>query len=236
MAAGPATDFYVATLHRLKEAGIPFLVGGAYALGAYADIYRETKDFDIFCRAADYPAILGVLSEAGWRIEVTDANWLAKAFYDGYYVDLIFNSHNGLCPVDDSWFEHAPASEVLGVKVRLVPPEEVIWTKVYVQDRHRFDGADVYHIIRKIGAQLDWERLLQRFAVHWQLLLGQLLTYRFVYPSDAHQVPAQVMQTLLEREREQESLPTSQDRICRGQMLSTTQYEIDIKDWGYAPR
>ena len=40
--------FYVRTLAVLIEAGIPFLVGGAYALAKHAGIERHTKDLDIF--------------------------------------------------------------------------------------------------------------------------------------------------------------------------------------------
>lgn len=235
-AADAAGKFYAATLRRLQKSGIPFLIGGAYTLPVYADIRRETKDLDLFCRAMDYPALLGILADAGCRIEVTDANWLAKAFHKDHFVDLIFNSHNGLCPVDDAWFVHARRADVLGVTVDLVPPEEVIWTKVYIQDRRRFDGADICHILRKMGDSLDWERLLQHLEVHWQLLLAQLITFRFVYPSERDKAPSWVMDALLTRQRELEQLPPSQDAICRGQMLSTAQYEVDIREWGYAPR
>ena len=41
-------DFYVRTLAVLNESGVPFLVGGAYALARYAGIERHTKDLDIF--------------------------------------------------------------------------------------------------------------------------------------------------------------------------------------------
>ena len=36
----------------LNESGVPFLVGGAYALAKHAGIERHTKDLDIFVRRA----------------------------------------------------------------------------------------------------------------------------------------------------------------------------------------
>ena len=45
--------FYVRTLAVLNEAGVPFLVGGAYALAKHAAIERHTKDLDIFVRTDD---------------------------------------------------------------------------------------------------------------------------------------------------------------------------------------
>lgn len=228
-----AEQFYVEALDNLGRTAIPFMVGGAYALREYADIYRDTKDLDIFCKASDYPLLLDALGRQGYDTEITDANWLAKARRGQHFIDIIFNSGNGICPVDDGWLEHAPAVELLGRSVKLIPAEEEIWTKSYVQGRHRFDGADVLHILRKRGKSLDWERLLARFEGHWEVLLAHLLTFQFVYPSERDSVPPAVMGELLERARRQLELPVPRDRICRGPLLSRTDYEVDIDTWGY---
>lgn len=37
----------------LRDAGLPHLVGGAFALRHYAGIERHTKDLDVFVRRAD---------------------------------------------------------------------------------------------------------------------------------------------------------------------------------------
>jgi hypothetical protein len=50
--------FYVRTLAVLNEAGVPYLVGGAYALAKHAAIERHTKDLDIFVHRRDRDAIL----------------------------------------------------------------------------------------------------------------------------------------------------------------------------------
>ena len=73
-------DFYVRTLAVLNEAGVPFLVGGAYALATHAGIERHTKDMDIFVRRGDRDPILRTLEAAGYRTEVTFPHWLAKAY------------------------------------------------------------------------------------------------------------------------------------------------------------
>jgi hypothetical protein len=231
-----AESYYLDAINDLMRAGVPFMVGGAYAMRAYADVYRDTKDLDIFCKARDYPSILETLADRGYGTELTDANWLAKAFHGDYYVDVIFNSRNGLCPVDDSWFEHARPGKILDVDVGLVPPEEQLWTKLYVQDRHRFDGADVNHIIRKMGPELDWKRILGRLEVHWELLLQSLVHFRFVYPSEDDRVPHWLMEELLDRMRLQETMPPSKDPVCRGPMVSHADYDPDIVEWGYKPR
>ena len=58
---------------------------------------------------------------------------------------MIFSSGNGVATVDDEWFAHAPEGEVLGLPVRLVPAEEMIWSKAFIMERERFDGADIMH-------------------------------------------------------------------------------------------
>ncbi len=141
-------EFYLAALGVLQAADLPFLVGGAYALAEYTGIIRHTKDFDVFARPEDSQRILDSFSRAGYRTEMTFPHWLGKAFFNGDVVDVIFSSGNGICRVDDGWFEHAPSANILGVPVQLVPAEEMIWSKGFVQERERFDGADIAHILR----------------------------------------------------------------------------------------
>ena len=71
-----AKEFYCRTVRKLTEMGIPFLVGGAYALQRYTGIVRHTKDFDIFIRRGDYVRLMEVLKEAGCRTELTFPHWL----------------------------------------------------------------------------------------------------------------------------------------------------------------
>jgi hypothetical protein len=84
----------------------------------------------------------GPLESAGYRTEVSFPHWLAKAFGDDGFVDVIFSSGNSVAEVDEEWFTHASQDEILGVPVSLCPAEEMIWHKGYVQERERFDGAD----------------------------------------------------------------------------------------------
>ena len=224
--------FYRHVLEILRDAHLPFLVGGAYALSYYTGITRHTKDFDLFVRAADNRRTLDILAAAGYRMEHTFSHWLGKVFWDSDFVDVIHNSGNGLCPVDDDWFAHAVEGEVLGTRVAIVPVEEIIWQKAYIMERERFDGADILHLIRARGSHLDWNRLLARFGPDWRVLLSHLLLYGFVYPDEQDVVPPLVLQKLSERLREKPgSTPVA--HLCRGPLLSRTQYLPDIEHWGY---
>jgi hypothetical protein len=69
---------------------------------------------------------------------------------------------------------------------------------------------------------------------HWHLLLSQLLSFQFVYPSEFHEIiPKWLFDELLHRAAEQYELPSPVERVCRGPVIDQTQYEIDIKEWGY---
>src|SRR5439155_12489671 len=130
--------------------------------------WRSTKNLDVFLRARDVTATLDALDAAGFRVELTDPSWLAKAFRDGVLVDLIFSSYNGLFPVDDDWFENARPGRVVGVPSQLVGPEEMIVSKAFVAARERFDGSDISWLIRTIGDRLDGEPVANMMAGHWE--------------------------------------------------------------------
>ena len=142
----------------LSDAGVPFLVGGSHAFLEYTGIVRTTKDFDLFLRKADMERAMEALRAAGYRAELTFPHWLGKAWQHDDFVDLVFSSGNGLAVVDDGWFDHAVETQVLGMPVKIVPCEEFVWQKSFVMERERFDGADIMHVLRARGAQLDWAR------------------------------------------------------------------------------
>jgi hypothetical protein len=225
--------FYRHVLLTVTEAGPPFLVGGAFALRYYAGIVRHTKDLDLFVRPQDYPRVLEKLAAQEYRTELTDPKWLAKIFSGEDYVDVIFGSGKGLDPVDEVWFEHAVEGEVLDLPVRLCPAEEMIWSKAFVMERERYDGADIAHLLRARGQEMDWPRLLQRFGVHWRVLFSHLILFGFIYPNERSQIPGWVVPELVRRLQEEASKSPSSSRLCQGTFLSNTQYLVDLERWGY---
>lgn len=226
-------SFYCAALRVLQQAQVPFLVGGAYALARHTGIVRHTKDLDIFTRPTDCERVLQVFSAAGYRTEITDPRWLAKAHSGEDFIDIIFSSGNGIAEVDDAWFEHAIEAKIMGLSVQLCPPEETIWSKAFVMERERFDGADVAHLLRAYGERLDWDRLLDRFGAHWRVLFSHVVLFGYIYPGDRGRIPASVMEALLNRLQAEVHSPSTAGRLCQGTLLSKAQYAIDIDQWGY---
>lgn len=149
------------------------------------------------------------------------------------FIDIIFGTTTGICPVDDTWFENAHKETVVGIEAFIIPPEELIWSKSFRQDRDKFDGADIHHLFLIKGQELDWKRLLTRMESYWEILLAHILTFRFVYPADRDVVPQWLLDTLLERLHHHKQLPPPENRVCRGRIFSPTQYEHAMQEWGY---
>lgn len=221
--------FYKDIVSALNESGITYLLGGAYAFGVYTGIQRDTKDLDVFVRPEDCSRVLSFFSARGYKTELYFSHWIGKVYCGKYFIDVIFNSGNGLSPVDEEWFRHSRAGECFGIPVQLCPPEEMIWQKAFVQERERFDGADVIHLIHSCGADFDWERLLRRFHRHWRILLSHLVTYGLVYPSERRTIPSWVLTDLISRLKEEIDLPPPPGKICQGTYLSLMQYLPDLE-------
>ncbi|HEX2253749.1 MAG TPA: nucleotidyltransferase [Thermoanaerobaculia bacterium] len=239
-ASAPAEDlpqearaFYRSVMERLQEGGVPFLVAGAYALSQYTGVVRHTKDFDVFIMPEDVDRALELLAAAGYEVERFSPHWLAKATCGDNFVDLIYNSGNGATPLDQRWFDHARTGNVLGVEGLICPPEEMIWSKAFLMERERYDGADVAHLLRSCSPTLDWARLLERFGTHWRVLLGHLVLFGFIYPDRRHTVPRWVMEDLGDRLMQDLDRVPVASHTCWGTLLSRVQYQVDLEELGY---
>ena len=229
-----AVDFYVESLRLLNESGIPFLLSGTYALACYTGITRPTKDLDIFCKVSDAPRILAFFKSKGYEIEVEDERWIGKVWRGENFFDVIFNISSASLPVNDDWFRESYEVEVYGSTVRITPPTEFILSKLFIQDRYRYDGADVVHVILKKHDEIDWPRLMTAMELYWELLFIHVLNFRFIYPTKRDLIPRWVFDELLERIQAQAELPPGGIDICRGRLLSPRDYISDIGDWGFA--
>lgn len=218
-------------LDRLEEEHLPFAVSGAVALQQHTGICRFTKDLDIFLSPADANRALPILARQGFECEVRDPVWLAKANRDGFFVDLITGMSNGTITVDEQWIRRAHLATVLGVKTRVLAPEELIASKLFITRRERFDGADIAHVIYALGGRLDWQRVLELAGEHWELVLWALVLFRYVYPAQTHYVPQKIWQELLGRFNEEVRSPHPKARF-RGSLIDDKMFAIDVEEWG----
>jgi len=226
-------EFYVHSMELMRAGGLPFLVGGAYAFARYTGIERHTKDFDVFIRREDFPKAKSIFEAEGYESSLTFPHWLGKVFKGDDFIDLIFSAGNGVAVVDDIWFKKAVDGVVFDVDVKLIPPEEMIWSKGLIMERERFDGADVAHVLLAVGDRLDWRRLIDRYAHLWRGLYAHLVLFGFTYPSSRSQIPAWVMEELGARLAAETAQPDASEKICYGTIISRQQYLTDINKWGY---
>src|ERR1700758_5121197 len=161
----------------MNEHQVPYAVSGAFALHQHTGIWRYTKDLDLFLSRQDIKVALELLKQHQYVCEVCDPVWLAKARRDDFFVDLITGMSNGVIVVDDCWIERANPAGVLGVTTRVLAPEELIASKLFVTRRERFDGADIAHVIFALRGQFDWQRVLDLAGGHWEMLFWALVLF-----------------------------------------------------------
>ena len=223
---------YKVALAALNEGGIPYVVTGAYAIYEYTGIYRETKELDLFVEPAHVVPAMKVLQGAGFRTRLEQAHWLAKAKLGEHFIDIIFGMGNGLALVDSDWYRYSRPAVLAARTVRVGPAEELIWHRLFINERHRQDMADIMHLILCRGDRLDWARLLEKTGPNWPLLFAQLQIFSYVYPEARDRVPVWVLEDLLARASAEAKRERSGEMLTRGPLVSRFSFAIDVNEWG----
>jgi hypothetical protein len=229
-------EIYKRALAALNDAGVPYVVAGAYAIYEHTGIYRQTKDLDLFCEPQAVVPAMEALRRAGFRTRLEQGYWLAKALDDPYFVDVIYGMGNGLALIDSDWYAHSVPAILAATPVRVAPPEELIWHRLFINERHRHDMADIAHLILTRGNLMDWDRLIAKTGEHWPLLLSQVQMFRYVYPGYRDQIPVRVVRELLERAERDAMVPAAGERehdTTRGTLISRFSFAIDVNEWGF---
>ncbi len=218
-------------LELMEREQVPVVVSGAFALHEHTGIWRDTKDLDLFLPAQEVERALQVLDRDGFETEVLDPVWLAKAHRGEYFVDLITGMSNAVVRVDYSWIRRASRTKIFGISARVLAPEELIASKVFVTRRERFDGADICHVIYGTRGQFDWQRLMSLMGEHWQMLLWCLVLYQYIYPGYCNYVPANIWEELLSRFKMELKHPNEAIDF-RGSLIDEKMFAIDVREWG----
>lgn len=226
-------ELYKHVLGALNEAGVPYVIAGAYAIYEHTGIYRETKDLDVFVEPAHVVPAMRVLAGIGMTTRLEQAHWLAKAIQGRLFVDIIFGMGNGLALIDEDWYRHSRPAILAATPARVAPPEELIWHRLFINERHRQDMADIVHLIASVGPLMDWKRLVEKTGDNWPLLLAQLQMFHYVYPEYPGAVPQWVMADLIQRAVVEQHRERSGERVTRGTLVSRFSFTIDVHEWGF---
>ena len=224
---------FTEVLHLLSAEKIPFAISGAFALQQHTGIWRDTKDLDVFLTDDQVDQAFTALRVHGYETEICDPVWLCKVHRGPYFVDLITGMSNGTISVEQDWIERASHADVFGVRVKVLAPEELIASKLFVTRRERFDGADIVHVIYGTQGKLDWDRVLHLIGEHWMVLLWALVLYQYCYPAFSHFVPRALWDDLLSRFNKELDNPDAR-AIFKGSLIDEKMFAIDVVEWGLA--
>jgi hypothetical protein len=131
--------------------------------------------------------------------------------------------------VDQSWIDRGFDSQVLGISAKVLAPEELIASKVFVAFRERFDGADIAHLVYAAGTTMDWNRLLSLVGNHWEMLLWALVLFHYSYPGSMA-VPMLIWDELLTKFRSEIENPDA-NAPFRGSLVDDKMFSIDVHEW-----
>ena len=179
----------------LREAGIPFLLGGS--LASWARGGPETRhDLDLIIKPEDAERALQTLQEAGMRPERPPEEWLLKAWDGDTLVDLIY-CPKGL-PVDDALIARGEELSVLGMDIRVMALEDVMATKLLALTEHSLRYESLLQISRALREQIDWPAVRARtrespFARAFFVLLDGLDIVPEADPADRAQPRVRVV-------------------------------------------
>jgi putative nucleotidyltransferase-like protein len=149
-----------ATLKRaaaaLKEADVPFMLGGSLAVFARGGP-ESSNDLDLIVKPGDAEQALAVLLGLGMRRENPPEDWLLKAWDGDVLVDLIF-APLGM-RVDDDLFASADEMSVLSIHMPVMRLEDVFATKLMSLNDHYLDYAGLLKLVRAVREQVDWDEV-----------------------------------------------------------------------------
>jgi hypothetical protein len=179
----------------LDRASIRHVVFGSLATVTLARPRPLTadEDIDLLIRPPDAARAAQVLASSGYVVEDTDPSWIRKAKRLGVTIDLIHRAGREV-HLDPDMLERATTTTVLGVPVRLMPPEDLAVIKAVLHNEHRpRDWFDALALVARPG--IDWGYLVRRARGHGiQRALSLLLYAR----ADGTDVPPTVLAELLD--------------------------------------
>jgi hypothetical protein len=217
---------YKLVLDKLREKGIRFALGGGLAFSEYAARVRNTKDLDLYIYPWDREAARDAVLAAGFGDYFDecpyDRSWIFRGFKDPVIVDLIWTSPNHRFVVDPRWLSRGRDISIRGTRLKVIPPEELIWAKLYVLQHDRCDWTDILNVLDCTGPMLDWRHLLDRVGPDKPLLAAVLSVYRWMSPENSKRLPPWLWEQvgLLPREWDGTG-ETSKERVVL----------LDSRDW-----
>jgi len=169
----------------LKADGIPFALGGGYALWVHGGP-EPSHDVDLVVAETDVDMAANSMGAAGLRVERPPEDWLFKAYLDDDSAEAmeepalvdVLHRLAGI-PVTKELLDTSSEYEVLGVRIPVLPPTPIMIAKLQSLSEHYCDFAALLLVVRAVREQLDWAEIRKAtqdnpFAEAFLLLIERL--------------------------------------------------------------
>ncbi len=220
---------YRTVMRAAAERKISFAIGGSLAMLHYMGAGpRSTKDLDLYIVPESREAMIGLLAELGfwdyYKQLPYDRNWIYRGFNGDTIIDIIWSMANSRATVDEEWLTLGKEVEFAGETHRLIPIEEMIWSKLYVLQKDRCDWPDILNMIHSVGGAVDWQRLARRTGPDTPLLASVLNVYRWMHCDRDIEFPPPIFHMLAE--------PSAS---CTGDTSQLRARLLDSRPWLHPP-
>ena len=157
----------------LKADGIPFALGGGYALWVHGGP-EPSHDVDLVVAETDVEmAANSMAAAAPLRIERPPEDWLFKAYLDDDSADAmeepalvdVLHRLAGI-PVTKELLDTSNEYEVLGIRIPVLPPTPIMIAKLQSFSEHYCDFEQPLLVVRAIREQLDWAEIRKASQDH----------------------------------------------------------------------
>src|SRR6266850_1751811 len=208
---------YRGAINVLRSTGVPFMLGGGFALATFTGRWRDTKDIDFYIHPADRDRVVQALTGAGfadyYSERAYDRKWIYRSVRSGVIVDIIWAMANQRAQVDDRWFAGATPVEVRGEHLQVLPMEEFLWCKLYIMQRDHCDWTDIFNLVHANGEGIDWAHVIRRLGEDTALLRAMLEIFTWLCPRKASRLPPTLWKRLKMRDPTRGTRPAKRDHI-----------------------
>ncbi|WP_325049918.1 nucleotidyltransferase family protein [Micromonospora radicis] len=175
----------------LKQADIPFALGGSFAVYAHGG-HSSEHDVDFLIREPDVEAALEALVAAGFTAERPPEDWLVKVYDGGRMVDLIHRPIE--TPVTEETFADTVVRPVDAIHMPVLSATQLMVHKLLSFSQHYCDFARGLPLARSLREQIDWERVRKDtqhspYAESFLVLLDRLDVVPYAGTADGRGTP-----------------------------------------------
>ena len=174
------------TLRELAGRNISFGVGGSLAIAYYLSRVSPIRDLDVYVTPENSALAIDAVTAIGladyYDQKPYQRHWIYRASRGDAIVDVIWAMANARTEVDPDWLCRAHPAAIDDENARIIPIEELIWSKLYVLQFDRCDWPEIINLVLAVPERIDWDRLMLRLGPDTPLLIAVLTIALWIDP------------------------------------------------------